>query len=212
MFRATLRQALLSARPPISSDGLLSIFHLSAPAMRKKYNPKERQIVGTAPGNQELAFANVVDGADTWYTPEGMTAAEIMQIPGARRFFDNEEEAEFYIQYMAKTYHRFQYNCMIRAALALSARPAKTSAGLESGFHSSAPAMGKNSKYDPKERRIFPTFPGNQELVFNNVVDRTVTWYTPAGMTASEIMQIPYATKYLANEGVAEWYIEHMAK
>ncbi|KAH6904998.1 hypothetical protein BKA70DRAFT_1565391 [Coprinopsis sp. MPI-PUGE-AT-0042] len=101
MFRAVLKRALF-ARPAMTSAGLETSFHSSAPAMRKKYNPKEWQIVPTAPGNQELAFANLADGKDTWYTPEGMTAAEIMQIPKAKRFFKDEESADFYIKYMAE--------------------------------------------------------------------------------------------------------------
>ncbi|KAH6905011.1 hypothetical protein BKA70DRAFT_1431585 [Coprinopsis sp. MPI-PUGE-AT-0042] len=85
-----------------------------------------------------------------------------------------------------------------------------TSVGLTSSFHSSAPAMAK--KYNPKDWKIVPTAPGNQDLVFSNKVEGIITSYTPEGMTAAEIMQIPRAKKYLVHESVAEWYIKHMAE
>ncbi|KAH6905298.1 hypothetical protein BKA70DRAFT_1431387 [Coprinopsis sp. MPI-PUGE-AT-0042] len=132
MFRAALKRTL-SARPMTS--GLASSFRSSAPAMSKKvslhvfvspsislrnfgqiltyspkYNPKDWVIVPSAPGDQELMFANVVDNTMTWYTPEGMTAAEIMQIPDAKEFLKDEEGAEFYIKKMAEEKKRDQEN------------------------------------------------------------------------------------------------------
>ncbi|KAH6873759.1 hypothetical protein BKA70DRAFT_1577661 [Coprinopsis sp. MPI-PUGE-AT-0042] len=74
--------------------------------------------------------------------------------------------------------------------------------GPASSFHSSAAVMSK--RYGPKEWRIIPCAPGNTDFVFNNVVEGTMTWYTPEGMTAAEIMQIPRAKNYLLHEGVAE--------
>jgi ABC-type proline/glycine betaine transport system substrate-binding protein len=47
-------------------------------------------------------FTNIVDNTITWYTPEGMTAAEIMQIPKAKKFMQDEEGAELYIKQMAE--------------------------------------------------------------------------------------------------------------
>ncbi|KAH6905031.1 hypothetical protein BKA70DRAFT_1565413 [Coprinopsis sp. MPI-PUGE-AT-0042] len=107
MFRAALKRTL-SARPVTS--GLASSFRSSAPVMSKKYNPKDWVIVPSAPGDQELMFANVVDNTMTWYTPEGMTAAEIMQIPDAKKFLKDEEGAEFYIKKMAEEKKRDQEN------------------------------------------------------------------------------------------------------
>ncbi|KAH6873757.1 hypothetical protein BKA70DRAFT_1413194 [Coprinopsis sp. MPI-PUGE-AT-0042] len=89
-------------------------------------------------------------------------------------------------------------------------RAQPTRSGWLKSFHSSAPARSK--KCNPKDWKIVPTAPGNQDLVFFNKVDRTVTRYTPEGMTAAEIMQIPRAKKYLVHESVAEWYIKHMAE
>lgn len=49
----------------------------------------------------ERAFVNDKTGESTWYTPEGMTASEILQIPGARRYWSTNEEVEEYIKRMA---------------------------------------------------------------------------------------------------------------
>jgi hypothetical protein len=71
-----------------------------------QYKPKDWRIIVCAPGDYDLAFVNPVDGGDTWYTPEGMTAAEIMQIPRAKRFFRDEFGAECYIKRMAERKRR----------------------------------------------------------------------------------------------------------
>jgi hypothetical protein len=71
-----------------------------------QYNPKDWRIVVAAPGDYDLAFVNDVDGGISWYTPEGMTAAEIMQVPRAKRFFGNESGAECYIKRMAEKKRR----------------------------------------------------------------------------------------------------------
>ncbi|KAH6873760.1 hypothetical protein BKA70DRAFT_1577662, partial [Coprinopsis sp. MPI-PUGE-AT-0042] len=52
MFRAAWKRALCARS--VTSTGLESSFHSSAPAMGKKYNPKEWTIVGTSPGDCEL--------------------------------------------------------------------------------------------------------------------------------------------------------------
>ena len=49
-----------------------------------------------------MMFQNRVEGTYTWYTPEGMTAAEIMQIPTAKNFFPDEKSAQWYIDKMAE--------------------------------------------------------------------------------------------------------------
>ncbi|KAJ3532458.1 hypothetical protein NMY22_g3508 [Coprinellus aureogranulatus] len=67
-----------------------------------KYNPQDWVIVGASPGNLDMAFQNVVDNSLTWYTPEGMTAEEIMQIPTAKNFFQDEKAAQWYIDAKAK--------------------------------------------------------------------------------------------------------------
>ncbi|KAH6901531.1 hypothetical protein BKA70DRAFT_1229701 [Coprinopsis sp. MPI-PUGE-AT-0042] len=87
-----------------------SVDSSSAPTMNKKYNPADWVIVANAPGNRELMFVNVADNTKTWYTPEGMTAAEIMQIPHSKKFLQNEEGAEFYIKRMAEEKKRDREN------------------------------------------------------------------------------------------------------
>jgi hypothetical protein len=67
-----------------------------------QYNPKDWRLLVCSPGGCDLAFVNVVDRANSWYTPEGMTAAEIMQIPRAKRLFGDESGAERYIKLMAE--------------------------------------------------------------------------------------------------------------
>jgi hypothetical protein len=66
------------------------------------------------PGGSEIAFINTVDGGDTWYTPEGMTAAEIMQIPGSKRLFGDESGAERYIKIKAEHKRRTEEKGMFR--------------------------------------------------------------------------------------------------
>lgn len=75
-----------------------------------KYNPKDWVIIANAPGNRELMFANVVENTKTWYTPEGMTAAEIMQIPRVKKFLEDEEAAECYIKQMTEQKKRDREN------------------------------------------------------------------------------------------------------
>jgi len=64
------------------------------------FNPKDWRIISTAPGNQELSFVNDKLKLSTWYYPEGATAAQIMQIPDAKRWFPVDEEA--IVAYMQK--------------------------------------------------------------------------------------------------------------
>lgn len=47
-------------------------------------------------------FSNNADQTMTWYTPEGMSAAEIMEIPDAKNFFKDEDSARYYIEDMAE--------------------------------------------------------------------------------------------------------------
>jgi hypothetical protein len=73
-----------------------------------QYNPKDWRLLACSPGGCDLAFVNDVDGSNSWYTPEGMTAAEIMQIPRAKKFFGDESGAERYIKLMAAKKKRSQ--------------------------------------------------------------------------------------------------------
>lgn len=43
-----------------------------------------------------------MDGTETWYTPEGTTALEIMEIPDAKKLFSDEDGANSYIELMAR--------------------------------------------------------------------------------------------------------------
>ena len=63
-----------------------------------KFTPKDWQIIETSPGGVDCDFVNKKTGEETWYTPEGMTAAEILAIPGAKKFFPTLERAEAYIK------------------------------------------------------------------------------------------------------------------
>ncbi|KAJ3508683.1 hypothetical protein NMY22_g16534 [Coprinellus aureogranulatus] len=98
MFRLALRRAM-SSKATAATKGPSS--STSASAMPKK-NPKDWEIIGTSPGNVDMMFQNRVEGTYTWYTPEGMAAEEIMQIPTAKDFFVDVDAARWYIDYKAK--------------------------------------------------------------------------------------------------------------
>ncbi|KAH6904995.1 hypothetical protein BKA70DRAFT_1431571 [Coprinopsis sp. MPI-PUGE-AT-0042] len=108
MFRAALKRAPYAR--PMTSARVESSFHSSTPARNKKCNPKEWRIAPTAPGDCEFVFMNMVDQTHTFYTPEGMTAAEIMQIPRARKYLWDEETAKFYIKLRAEKKKRAREN------------------------------------------------------------------------------------------------------
>ncbi|KAJ3515126.1 hypothetical protein NMY22_g14530 [Coprinellus aureogranulatus] len=99
MFRLALRCAMSSRATAATKSSASST---SAPAEPKKYNPKDWVIIGASPGNVDMMFRNHVEDTYTWYTPEGMTAEEIMQIPTAKEFFGNLAAAQWYIDDKAR--------------------------------------------------------------------------------------------------------------
>ena len=64
--------------------------------------PKDWRIIETSPSGLELTFTNDKTGESTWYTPDGMSAAEIFVIPGAKKHWGSIEEVERYIKKMAE--------------------------------------------------------------------------------------------------------------
>jgi len=46
-------------------------------------------------------FFNEKTGASTWYTPEGMSAADILAIPDAKKYWSTVKDVEEYIKEMA---------------------------------------------------------------------------------------------------------------
>jgi hypothetical protein len=67
---------------------------------RPKFNPKDWKIIETT-GGVDLDFVNKKTGESTWYTPEGMSAAEIFAIRGAKKYWVDVEDVEKYIKEMA---------------------------------------------------------------------------------------------------------------
>ena len=63
-------------------------------------SPKNWKIVKTHSAG-ELSFYNGATGENSWYTPEGMTAEEILEIPGSNEYFKTKEQAQQYINQMA---------------------------------------------------------------------------------------------------------------
>ena len=63
-----------------------------------KFDPKDWKIIETSPGGVDLDFVNRKTGESTWYTPEGMSGAEIFAIRGARKYWVNVEDVEEYIK------------------------------------------------------------------------------------------------------------------
>jgi hypothetical protein len=58
-------------------------------------------MVETFPGGVDFVFRNRVTGEITWYTPKGMTAEDILQIPRARRYWAIKEDVEAFMERMA---------------------------------------------------------------------------------------------------------------
>ncbi|KDR70554.1 hypothetical protein GALMADRAFT_254632 [Galerina marginata CBS 339.88] len=89
MFRsiAPLKRMNLSAR----------LYH-STPAFNMSSLPADWKIIETSPGGVELDFVNKVTGESTWYTPEGMSATDILAIPDAKKYWSKAEEVEVYIK------------------------------------------------------------------------------------------------------------------
>jgi len=65
------------------------------------FNPKDWKIIETSPGGVELEFFNKKTGASTWYTPEGMSAADILAIPDAKNYWSTVKDVKEYIKEMA---------------------------------------------------------------------------------------------------------------
>ncbi|KIM35471.1 hypothetical protein M413DRAFT_430813 [Hebeloma cylindrosporum] len=66
------------------------------------FNPEDWYIVETSPGGNERNFANSKTGEVTWYTPEGMTAEEILAIPDANKYWWTVKDVKRYMKEMAK--------------------------------------------------------------------------------------------------------------
>jgi hypothetical protein len=63
--------------------------------------PKDWKIIEASPGGVDLAFYNRKTGETTWYTPEGMSAEEMLQIPRARVYWRDKEQVEEFMERMA---------------------------------------------------------------------------------------------------------------
>ncbi|KIM35481.1 hypothetical protein M413DRAFT_14550 [Hebeloma cylindrosporum] len=63
--------------------------------------PEDWYIVETSPGGVERDFVNRKTGESTWYTPEGMTAEEILAIPDAKKYWWTTKQVEKYMKEMA---------------------------------------------------------------------------------------------------------------
>ena len=63
--------------------------------------PKDWKIIETSPGGVDLEFYNCKTGEATWYPPRGMSAEEILQIPGARVYWRDKEQVEAFMKQMA---------------------------------------------------------------------------------------------------------------
>ncbi|PPQ71920.1 hypothetical protein CVT26_007181 [Gymnopilus dilepis] len=73
---------------------------LSVP--RPGFNPKDWKLVEGSPGGVDLLFVHRKTDERTWYTPEGMSAEEILAIPRAKKYWSTVEEVEKYIKEMAE--------------------------------------------------------------------------------------------------------------
>ena len=69
---------------------------------QRKHNPKDWKIIEESPSGLERTFFNRKTVESTWYTPQGMTASEILEVPGAKKYWSTAEEAERYIKEMAE--------------------------------------------------------------------------------------------------------------
>ena len=59
-------------------------------------------IVKTSPGAVECEYVNTKTDIATWFTPEGMSAADILAIPYAKKYRSTITEVERYIELMNK--------------------------------------------------------------------------------------------------------------
>ncbi|RDB20311.1 hypothetical protein Hypma_012634 [Hypsizygus marmoreus] len=67
---------------------------------KKSFVPTDWRIIETSPGGVERSFVNDKTGESTWYTPKDLSADEILQIPGAKKYWSTKEEVEEYVQQM----------------------------------------------------------------------------------------------------------------
>ena len=64
--------------------------------------PKDWKIIETHLGGIERSFVHRKTNYCTWYTPEGMSPAEILAVPGAWKYWSTVEDVEEYIKEMEK--------------------------------------------------------------------------------------------------------------
>jgi hypothetical protein len=62
--------------------------------------PADWSFLEASPGGLDFNFVNRKTNKMVLYTPEGMTAEDLMQIPRAGKYFSSKEEAEEYIKRM----------------------------------------------------------------------------------------------------------------
>ncbi|RDB15122.1 hypothetical protein Hypma_012668 [Hypsizygus marmoreus] len=67
---------------------------------KKSFVPADWRIIETSPGGIDRSFVNDKTGESTWYTPKGLSADEILQIPGAKKYWSTKEKVEEYVQQM----------------------------------------------------------------------------------------------------------------
>ncbi|KDR70550.1 hypothetical protein GALMADRAFT_159776 [Galerina marginata CBS 339.88] len=90
---------------PLQRKSLSPSFYHTTQALRmpeSKFNPEDWRIIKTSPGGIDRDFVNRKTGESTWYTPEGMSAAEILAVPGAREYWSTVKEVEEYIKEKAE--------------------------------------------------------------------------------------------------------------
>ncbi|KIM34843.1 hypothetical protein M413DRAFT_32983 [Hebeloma cylindrosporum] len=64
-------------------------------------NPANWKIIETHPGGIELEFYNRKTTECTWYTPEGMSATDILAVPDSKKYWSTIEKVERYMRKMA---------------------------------------------------------------------------------------------------------------
>jgi len=74
----------------------------AAVRMPAPFVPEDWRIIKTSPGGRDKDFVNDKTGEQTWYTPEGMTAEEILRVPGAREYWNSVSDVQEYIKEMAE--------------------------------------------------------------------------------------------------------------
>ncbi|KIM35475.1 hypothetical protein M413DRAFT_348846 [Hebeloma cylindrosporum] len=99
MFRLTALlqrppfKRLYSSPPPTSAQ--------SPKPKPTHFIPEDWYIIETNSGGREKEFVNRKTRELTWYTPEGMTAEEILAVPGAKKYWSTTAKVEKYIKEMA---------------------------------------------------------------------------------------------------------------